>query len=146
MKVQLRSNDALRVLSDATLQSEKTLERNILKALRNEGLSIDEFENINISVSEFMEELGYTKDETFEILFLKQKNKDEILSLLSGIIFFGTAEQNQCEECGCEMEVEFNEEGTYKWKDYKCENAYCEATKTNEPDWDSMKGGFDNEK
>lgn len=51
-------------------------------------------------------------------------------------------EEGTCQECGSDMEI--HDSGMYKkfrWYAYRC--PVCGYETSDEPDWDSMKGGHD---
>ena len=143
MEITIKTNDAFRVLSDASKLSQHELEERILESLNEEGLFIEGFEMCGKSVAKFMEELGYTIDETVDVIFPNQENTIEFSELLKSIYFWGDAIEVECEECGSEMEPEEESHGNKTWTNYKCENPFCDNAISNEPDWDTMKGGHD---
>ena len=45
-----------------------------------------------------------------------------------------------CPQCGCELEQEEQGQGRFVWMDTECSN--CDYASSDEPDWDTMPGGY----
>jgi len=142
MKATIKQNDGLRMLSSITKITTSDLEHRIISKMEEEQLLSGNMEDCGHSVLEVIAQSGYDAQDAINILFPEFYKNEEIIQILDSIIVWGNGGDIECPECGCEMIVE-NESS---WINCKCENSDCGHATTNEPDWDTMKGGKDYER
>ncbi len=143
MNLTLKQNEALSVLSLATGFCVSELTTKIFDYLKKVDPFLDsEPCGVYIGMS-----LAYLVDfEDLELvvvindLFPDKWNNLEIPELFKAVFVWGDGRDHPCDECGCEMTEEMMEEGKFKWTDWHCTN--CPNIETNEPDIESLPGGY----
>ncbi len=144
MEITLLKNDAFRVLLEVTGMTTMELEKRIFDTMvKEELIELDDFDLVNKSVWEIFNEIDCNTIWVKGLLFNDIETNENIFELLKSIYFFGDGTNHPCEECGCEMIEERDGCNGKYWSEWECENPYCDNKETDEPDWDTMKGGHD---
>lgn len=145
MKTTLKENDALRMLASSSKLSITELEKRILDKMESEKLLTGNVEDIGLSVLAVMKLNGYHAQDAINILFPEQRKNEEIIQLLDSIIIWGHAVRNPCPECGCDINEDTHGFEEHVWQTWECDNFNCNFSTNTEPDWDTLKGGKDND-
>ena len=108
----------------------------ILSKLFELELIGDDNDDCGLTIKEILERSEYDSWEFINSLYKSnQQSHDAMLTLLV------INQLNDCQECGCEVEIESDSHGKYDWENKKC--THCDYADSNEPDWDTMPGGHD---
>jgi len=143
MEYTIKKNDAFLVLQKVVSKDSEQLEEIIIDGMIEEQLIFTcDFEVYGKSIHSICNDNGIEVPTIIQILFPGELN-NEVPELLKSIFIWGDSCENECDECGCEMESEEDSHGKHSWTNFNCSNPNCSNGWSNEPDWDSMPGGHD---
>lgn len=137
MDIQIKKNDALTVIASSVKLSIKETEQRILSFLKNHNEYIST-EACGYSITDLSETEEFELKDMMNTCFIVLPENTEVEELLEGVFVWGLG---SCPECGCGIHSELQEGDGFKWYDKSCLN--CDYATSDEPDWDSMPGGYD---
>lgn len=146
MEVTIKKNDSFSELMKIVAMNPTDLQEKIIKGLESIGFLQDYTQEVGKTIQEIIEEYN---DDTFEEVLTSvfpnavHIQNDELNAFFGGLVIWGDGSEMICEECGCEMEGETEGCWGQEWTNWDCSNPECENGITNEPDWDTMPGGYD---
>lgn len=143
MEISLKRNEALSVLATSTGIQIDELEEAIILRLRDSFWIIGGYEDCGLSLQEVANNNGQDVSGLIALILPTQRKNTEIPELMHSIFIWGESSENECENCGCEVEEDIQRDGKHTWSAFECSNPNCNNQWSNEPDWDTMKGGKD---
>lgn len=130
----IQSSDELKILSVQFGFTEDELKNKIIDALIDYAVIEGSKEECGKAIGEIVDcyDIVFPLREIFKSIshtLVESINKQYIISTLG-----------DCPTCGCELETYEDGQGRYVWLNTECTN--CDYKDSNEPDWDTMRGGY----
>lgn len=141
----LQENDALLQLCSLTGLSTIEITERVITSLDAFGFIVKDIEDCGKSIFSIsrVQEVGvyYLAVDFFNGIFVS----DEITEFTGALVLWGDGD-HPCPECG--SEIDFFHDGTdgITWTEQTCSNPNCNYATTDEPDHDTMRGGYDYDK
>jgi hypothetical protein len=140
MKITIKHDRALLDLSVLTNKHHTDLAKRIYTKAIESGVLKDDTLFAGLNLYEVFSENGHSI--TAATLFCLGKSNQFIQDAFRKLTIWGI--HDDCPNCGCEMDIKDEcNIGRYHWQERTCTNFWCEKVVSNEPDWDSVRGGKD---